>query len=125
MNITDEQRRQRIEEYLEDIPVSCQATYLKAINGKSLRAAASCQCFICMVWQRSAVKYCDNVTCPLWPYRPVDGITKGRKNRRKIAAGNFQTKRQESGGTFGTGKTTTGQFEAEGVKNEGKSRAAS
>jgi len=85
--ITEEERQRRIAEYLLQVPVSCRSTYLKAVNGRSLRAAASFHCYQCQGHERQQIKACENVVCVFWPYRPLAGITKGRKNQRKNSAG--------------------------------------
>ena len=44
--------------------------YDKAMAGKSLRAAINAKCLDCCCWQKSAVRDCSVVTCPLHPHRP-------------------------------------------------------
>jgi len=52
------------------------------------------------------------VTCPLWPYRPISGITKGRKNGRKNSARNSQTQGQDADLSSKGGQSSTGQYRA-------------
>lgn len=47
--------------------------YLKAMSGKSMRAAVNAKCLDCMNWQSTEVKLCPSMDCPLWPYRPYQG----------------------------------------------------
>jgi len=65
----EKQRRQMIRR-LEQMPVSCRLTYMKAMRGKSLRAAITSHCHECMGWQRQLVAGCTAYGCPLYPYRP-------------------------------------------------------
>ena len=55
---------------LIEMPSSCRKLYLRAMSGKSLRAAASAQCIECVGWQRDEVRECTDPACPLYRYRP-------------------------------------------------------
>ena len=62
-----------IRQKLEEMPETCRLTYVKAMEGNSLRAAADAFCAECMGhcdgW-RTEVKACTALGCPLHPYRP-------------------------------------------------------
>lgn len=77
--MTEEEIQQAITEYLQNVPKSCQATFLKAMSGRSLRAGINFQCYECMGWKGKLVKDCSNIICPLWPYRPRHGVSKANK----------------------------------------------
>jgi len=59
-----------VEERASQIPESQLTAYLKAVRGKSLRAAVNAFCAECVGWERQAVRECTGLACPLWPYRP-------------------------------------------------------
>lgn len=65
-----EQRRR----YRESIPAVGRAgherRYDKAMSGRDPKTAIAAKCLDCMCWQRTRVKECPIVWCPLWPYRP-------------------------------------------------------
>lgn len=42
----------------------------RAYAGRSLRAAVNAKCLCCTNCQRTEIKYCQVVQCPLWDYRP-------------------------------------------------------
>lgn len=58
-----------------DIPERYQRIYMKAMAGKSRKAAMHAQCLDCCGWQGHEVAKCTDTGCPLYPYRPVSGIT--------------------------------------------------
>ena len=55
---------------LNDMPSSLRGRYLRALDGKHLRAAVTHQCIECMGYDRAAVKDCTAPACSLFPYRP-------------------------------------------------------
>lgn len=63
--------------YREAIPGADKATYRKkydkAMSGQDPRAAIAAKCLDCMHWQRTRIRECPIVCCPLWPYRPFVG----------------------------------------------------
>jgi len=74
-------RNEQTAKRLRQMPRNCRSTYEKAVKGKSLRAGANSFCFECMGYQREEVKICTDLGCPLYPYRPTTGITRGRGSR--------------------------------------------
>ena len=44
--------------------------YDKAMSGRNPKAGIAAKCLDCMNWQRTRIKDCPIVYCPLWPYRP-------------------------------------------------------
>jgi len=64
------QTKQRIAEQREQIPEQYRRTYDRAMSGKSLRAAVNARCLDCCAWQRTEVRDCPAVACPLWMVRP-------------------------------------------------------
>jgi hypothetical protein len=57
------------EKWIEKIPLSYRANYVKAISG-SKAAAIKAKCLDCVNWQRKEVEDCSITTCPLHPTRP-------------------------------------------------------
>ena len=53
--------------------------YDKAMGGKSLRAAVNSKCLDCCCWERTAVRDCSAIACPLHTVRPYQASSK--KNR--------------------------------------------
>ena len=49
---------------------SYQKKYDQAMSGRDPTAAIAAKCLDCMYWQRTRIKECPIVCCPLWPYRP-------------------------------------------------------
>ena len=64
--------QQRIQAKAERIPARYRSRYVKAMEGKSLRAGADAFCAECMGWEGlpESVRDCTAHTCPLYPYRP-------------------------------------------------------
>ena len=67
---TNDTNQDKIDAFAAHMPISYRATYRKAMNGKSLRAAVNSKCLDCSNWQRIEIKECPIVTCPLHLYRP-------------------------------------------------------
>lgn len=55
---------------LQTIPLSLRAKFVRAWEGKSLRAAINAQCLDCCGMERSVVSACADTCCPLWTQRP-------------------------------------------------------
>ncbi len=53
-----------------DIPEVYQATYKRAMRGKSRKAGVRAFCQECVGYQREEVRLCTDVYCPLYLYRP-------------------------------------------------------
>lgn len=66
----DPARRPFVERRLSQMPNHCRNTYLRAIGGRSPRAAIKAFCLECVGWQRAEVVRCTAPACPLWSYRP-------------------------------------------------------
>jgi|GEM_PF-2237253 len=66
----DPARRPVVERRLSQMPNHCRNTYLRAIGGKSPRAAIKAFCLECVGWQRGEIPRCTAPACPLWAYRP-------------------------------------------------------
>ena len=69
-------RRASVERRCAEMPVHCRKTYLRAVGGKSIRAAVTAQCLECMGWDRAEVTRCSSPACSLFSYRPYQGKTK-------------------------------------------------
>lgn len=63
-------RRSSIERRLSQMPNHCRRVYLRAVGGRSPRAAIRSFCLECVGWQRSEARRCTALACPLWAYRP-------------------------------------------------------
>lgn len=59
-----------VERKLADTPKKYQQVYLRAISGKSRKAAVRSFCIECVGWQISEVRKCTCTACQLYPYRP-------------------------------------------------------
>ena len=55
---------------LSAMPEGFRATYVKAMEGRSLAAAVKACCSECVGWKRKEVRLCTSLACPLYPYRP-------------------------------------------------------
>ena len=69
----------KIQKRLNDIPEIYRNHYKKAMTGRNRTAAIKSFCLECMGWQRTEVKNCDSVACPLYPYRPYSKFLKTPK----------------------------------------------
>ena len=69
--------QERIETHRARMPRQYRKVYDIAMNGRSLRAAVNSQCIECMGYVFSEVKQCCSPQCPLFPYRPLNGISYG------------------------------------------------
>ncbi|MHB9071853.1 MAG: hypothetical protein ACYC54_15945 [Sedimentisphaerales bacterium] len=61
----------RIEKKLNNMPEHYRNNYKKAVTGRNRAAAVKAFCLECMGWQRTEIKNCDCVACPLYSYRPI------------------------------------------------------
>ncbi len=72
--MTERVLQKRRRQYRASIPgarkASYQKKYDKAMSGRDPKAAIAAKCLDCMHWQRTRVRECPIVCCPLWPYRP-------------------------------------------------------
>ncbi len=67
----------RTRDHQAGMPRQYRRVYDIAMTGRSLRAAGNSQCIECMGYVFSEVKLCCSPQCPLYPYRPVQGISSG------------------------------------------------
>ncbi|MBC8379674.1 MAG: hypothetical protein H8E62_10915 [Planctomycetes bacterium] len=58
------------------MPEIYRAGYDRAMSGRSLRAAINAKCLDCPGWQRTEIRDCPAVTCPLWLVRPYQSSSK-------------------------------------------------
>ena len=72
-------RQEQIAKQREAMPERYRKTYDKAVAGKGLRAAVNARCLDCGNWQRTEVRDCPALSCPLWAVRPY-------QKTRQIAA---------------------------------------
>ncbi len=72
--MTERVLQKRRRQYRASIPgagkASYQKKYDKAMSGRDPKAAIAAKCLDCMHWQRTRIRECPIVCCPLWPYRP-------------------------------------------------------
>ena len=64
------ERERLIAERLAEMPKPYRAKYLKATEGRSLRAAIDAFCMECVGWEYKEVRKCTAKACSLWPVRP-------------------------------------------------------
>jgi hypothetical protein len=82
-----ETKAEKIAAWRENIPEKYRGTYDKAMAGNSLRKAIDAKCQECQNWQVAEIPICENVVCPLHPYRPQKGRSardnprRGRQNK--------------------------------------------
>ena len=74
---TEKYRAERIRKHRVDIPRQYRKVYDMAMTGRSLRVAVNSQCIECMGYDFSEVKICCSSQCPLFPYRPLRGVSYG------------------------------------------------
>jgi hypothetical protein len=68
---------ERIAAHRGRIPRQYRKVYDTAMSGRSLRAAVNSQCIECMGYDLAEVKQCCSPQCPLFPYRPLRGVSYG------------------------------------------------
>ena len=68
---------ERIKKHRESMPRQYRRVYDIAQGGHSLRAAINSQCCECMGFVFAEVKVCCSPQCPLFPYRPLRGVSYG------------------------------------------------
>jgi len=81
----DPARKPAVERRLGEVPQIYRAGYLKALAGRSPKAAIKAFCLECVGWQRAEVAACTALACPLWSYRPFRGVV--AKERRTCPPG--------------------------------------
>ena len=60
------------------IPKAYRATYDRATEGKSLRAAVNAQCLECVCWRTKEVRDCTDLASPPYAVRPYQRSQNGR-----------------------------------------------
>ena len=57
---------------LEQMPVGCRRSYVKAMKGRSTTFAIRAFCQMCVSWTSmiEEISQCTDSACPLYPYRP-------------------------------------------------------
>ena len=61
---------EQVERRLAEMPERWRKRYLRAIEGRSRKAAIDMMCLECVGWVVEEVRFCTDRGCPLWPYRP-------------------------------------------------------
>lgn len=79
--------QEQIAERRSSVPVLYRGIYARAMQGKSLRAAARAMCLECMHWDRCEVARCTDLACPLYAKRPYRGnqLVDTPERRQQIA----------------------------------------
>jgi len=78
-------RQQKINHRLSQIPKAYKQNYKIAVQGKSLRACINAQCLECCGWQRKEIELCTSLACPLWAVRPYQQILQNPRNEAFFA----------------------------------------
>lgn len=62
----------KIDARAAQIPTKRRGVYLRAMSGKSRKAATRAFCYECVGWEDlpDSVRSCTAPACPLYPYRP-------------------------------------------------------
>jgi hypothetical protein len=76
-DMSSAKKADRIAKHRKDMPRQFRRVYDIAQTGHSLRAAVNSQCIECMGYQFKEVRLCVSPQCPLFKYRPVQGISYG------------------------------------------------
>jgi hypothetical protein len=89
-----DKRAAKIAQRLEAIPQAFRATYRKAVEGGSLRAAINSQCGECLGWSVREIRQCSDSACPLFSVRPYQQIPQnGRRGRFIVPESRKNTRR--------------------------------
>jgi hypothetical protein len=65
------EQQQKVDAYVENIPVSARNICQKAFAGEGgAMNAIRAKCLDCSCWQREEITYCRVFACPLWKWRP-------------------------------------------------------
>lgn len=83
----------RIEKHRQNIPRQFRKVYDIAMTGRSLRAAVNSQCIQCMGYVFKEVKLCCSPQCPLFPYRPLRGVSYGVSDVGQSGTGSTKSDR--------------------------------
>ncbi len=75
------ERQAAMAERRAQIPRAYRATYDRAVEGRSLRAAINAFCLECVCWRRKEVALCTDVACPLYAGRPYQLPQNGRQRQ--------------------------------------------
>ena len=67
----------RIAKHRANMPRQFRKVYDIAMSGRSLRAAVNSQCIQCVGYVFSEIKQCSSPKCPLFPSRPLRGVSYG------------------------------------------------
>ena len=70
----DPTRRASVLRRLSAMPTNYRQTYIRAVRGKSPTAGLKAFCLECAGWDRAMITLCTDEGCPLWPYRPYQGL---------------------------------------------------
>ena len=70
-------RTEAVAEHRQNMPRQYRRVYDVAMSGRSLRAAVNSFCIECMAYRFKEVRQCCSPQCPLYPYRPVHGVSYG------------------------------------------------
>ncbi|MHC4477711.1 MAG: hypothetical protein ACYTEL_18855 [Planctomycetota bacterium] len=92
---TKNHRTKRIERHRADMPRQFRKVYDIAMTGRSLRAAINSQCIECAGYVFSEVKLCSAPQCPLFPYRPLRGVSYGISGVGQNGAGTKNSERSQ------------------------------
>ena len=76
-NLSSQNQTKRIAIHRQRMPRQYRKVYDAAMTGKSLRAAVNSQCIECIGYDLREVKLCCSPQCPLFPYRPLRGVSYG------------------------------------------------
>jgi len=87
-------RNSMIERKLRETPKPYKRTYLKAVNGESLRSSINSFCLDCMAWKKKEVRLCPSLACPLWAVRPYQNV---RKSVPEACDNDLKTTNEERG----------------------------
>ena len=71
----DSPQGQQVIQRLNEMPQRHRNNYLKAMRGRSTRAAIKAFCAMCVGYENAAerIRNCADMACPLYPYRPYKG----------------------------------------------------
>lgn len=78
-------KREQIEQRMQELPEKNRAAYKRAMAGKSRKAAMETFCIICCGGEVNEVFVCTDESCPLHPYRPQSRLSTGGPEGQPLA----------------------------------------
>ena len=101
LGVSSTKQADRIAKQRKNMPRQFRRVYEIAQTGRSLRAAVNSTCIECMGYQFKDVRLCVSPQCPLFPYRPVQGISYGVSGVAQSEPGSTNSENKFNESCFG------------------------